>query len=363
MKSKVAVLFFVSAFVFCGICLIQSRQNQTLKHQIATLRQTLEERDREKPADDALKRELTEQQEALNREVARLAGEVQSLRAGALRPSSTVQTTPGASATAKKEDGFGGFLTKMLEDPEMKKLMRQQQMAGLDSMYRSLFKQMGLSAEEIKQFKDLLVDNQMRGVENAGVFFSGETDAARRMEAGKAITEAQKQSEEEIKNFLGEERYAQYKDYQEMFSERMTLDQFKEHLGGGQNSLSDDQTRQLLVIMKEEDKSVAPGFGVNDANGATDFILSVNDANGVNDFSQFEATMSEEQLNNQLQQQEEVNQRILDRARAVLTPEQLNSLGSFQTNQLQMQRFGMSMAMKMMGGKKSEETAPVSGKP
>jgi hypothetical protein len=48
-----------------------------------------------------------------------------------------------------------------------------------------------------------------------------------------------------------------------------------------------------------------------------------------------------------MESQETINQRVYDRARNLLTPAQLDSFGTFQTNQLQMMRMGMSMAKKM----------------
>ena len=58
------------------------------------------------------------------------------------------------------------------------------------------------------------------------------------------------------------------------------------------------------------------------------------------------------QLDKMLQGQEEINERVYDRARDVLTPSQLNSFGAFQTNQLTMMRMGMSMAKQMFGSGK-----------
>ena len=351
MKNKVVLLFLISAVLFSGICWMQSRQNQKLKHELATLRQTLAERDRQKQADDALKRELTEQQEALYREVGRLAGEVQSSR-GAVAgsaPSAGGKNAATAPGAAKKEEGFGALLGKMLEDPGMKKMMRDQQMAMMDSMYGPLFKELGLTSEEITKFKELIVDAQMGGVANASALFGGESDPAKREEAIRAMQAQRQAGEDQLKSLLGEDRFAQYKNYQQNLGERMTLNQFQQRLAGGQNALSEDQNTQLLAIMAEERRNAPSIYG--------------NDPNAVPDPAQFESMFSDEKMNKHFEEQEQLNQRILDRARAVLTPEQLNSLASFQTNQLQMQRFGMSMAAKMMGGKKSADAAPVSEKP
>ena len=56
-----------------------------------------------------------------------------------------------------------------------------------------------------------------------------------------------------------------------------------------------------------------------------------------------------------------MNQRVYERAKAVLSPEQLNGFGRFQTNQLQMMRMGMTMARKFLGPDNSG--APVASPP
>ena len=350
MKSKIGIIFFVVVVVFGVVAWMQSRQNQALERELTALRLRLEERTRERQADEALKQELTENQEALNREVRRLTDELQSLRANAAPRSATAQTDASPPAKANDSDQkkgglFGDALAKMMEDPAMKKMMRQQQMAMMDTMYGPLFKQLGLSPEEIAGFKEKLIDNQMGGLEGASALFGGEADPAKREEAIKSIAEKHKAGEEQLKEFLGEDRYGQYKDYQETLGERMTLNQFQQQLSGGENALSQDQNAQLLAIMKEERKNSPTLYGADP------------------DPAQLEAMLSEEKMNAHFEQQEQLNQRILERARAVLSQEQLESLTSFQKSQLDMQRFGMQMAIQVMGGKKSGNTAPVSEKP
>ena len=57
-------------------------------------------------------------------------------------------------------------------------------------------------------------------------------------------------------------------------------------------------------------------------------------------------------------QQELVNQRVLERAGQLLTPEQLRELEPMLKNQLQMQRAGMKMARQMFGGAENSEAPP-----
>jgi len=152
-----------------------------------------------------------------------------------------------------------------------------------------------------------------------------------------------------VKAFLGDARYAQYKDYNETMSERMTLNQFSEQMAGGRNPLNADQTIQLLEIMKQERKGMAPVFSETTVDGPAAV-------------ANFQAMMSEDKMNELFKQQEEMNQRVLERAKTVLTPEQLDALAAHQSSQLQMQRMGMTFAVKMFGPRKSGDSSPADEK-
>jgi len=67
---------------------------------------------------------------------------------------------------------------------------------------------------------------------------------------------------------------------------------------------------------------------------------------------------SKENMDKYFQQLEQANQRGLQDATAFLTPAQLESLGTFQTDQLKMQQLGMQMAQQMMGGKTNQSSSP-----
>ena len=135
------------------------------------------------------------------------------------------------------------------------------------------------------------------------------------------------------KRSSGDSRYDAYKDYQATLSERMQLNQYK-LMTGSETPFTDDQTEQLLAIMKEEKQNVTTAT-------AQEFPSQ--------DKMAF-ASMSDEQIEKLLQSQDTVNQRVYDRANQVLTPEQLQQFGKFQTNQLQMMRTGMAMMRKMFDG-------------
>ena len=100
----------------------------------------------------------------------------------------------------------------------------------------------------------------MKGAEVASSMFGG-GPSTNRTDAISALTANQKTMDEQLKTFLGDDRYAQYKDYQETVGERTLLNQFKLQAGSDYN-LNDQQTEAMLTFMKEEQKSVAATTGL-----------------------------------------------------------------------------------------------------
>jgi hypothetical protein len=258
--------------------------------------------------------------------------------------SALANATP-AGEGEKSDDGkagFGKMLAKMMQDPDTKKVIRDQQRMMLNQLYSPLVKQLGLTPEEADQFKNLLADNIVKSSEKAFSMFDGGL-STNKAELIKAMTAEQKSFDEQVKAFLGDDRFAQYKDYQETVGDRTQLNMFKQQTGGD-NPLSDQQTEQLLAFMKEEKRTVAAATG-QPLPGAGQ------------DAAKLEAMLSGEQTDKLMQFQETVNQRVFERAKGVLSPEQLDSFATFQTNQVQMLRMSFTMARKMFGADKPAAAA------
>ena len=71
--------------------------------------------------------------------------------------------------------------------------------------------------------------------------------------------------------------------------------------------------------------------------------------------------LSADQTDKMLQFQEQVNQRVYQRATSLLSPDQLAAFGAFQTNQLQMMRMGVSMAREFFNSDNSGTGLPAPG--
>jgi hypothetical protein len=342
MKNTAMMVLAVVALAVSGVCLYQARQLQTRKAAIADLQRQLqsqaEQLDKVKTSQERLKQQRLDIADRLEATSSALDSAQEAAARAASNAAAATASAKKAAASGKGGENFGPTIAKMLENPEMKKMIAQQQRAMMDMMYGPLFKELGLSPAETDRFKEMLLAVQMKGVEQAGSLFSGKADAKEKAELTKALTDATKQSEDEIKSFLGDARYAQYKDYKETLGERMQLNQLTQQLAGGQNALNAGQEAQMINIMKEERKAMATDFASLGWAGSQP--SNPTDA------------LSEEKMNQIMDLQQNLGQRVYERARSVLQPEQLSAFGTFQSNQLSMQRLGIKMFQGMMSGDK-----------
>ena len=352
MKNTITLLFAVTTVTLAVVCAVQSRKSTGRQAQLAALRTEIEVKSQQ-IGELRAAQQLTEQQrQELSSQAEDLAAQLRARQLAAATiaaPAPAPSTLPPAPGPAKPDSevgGFGGMVSKMMQDPDTRKLIRDQQRMMMDQLYVPLVKQMGLTPDEAAKFKDLLADNMMKGAEKASSMF-GDLASSNRTEMLNSLAAEQKSFDEQVKTFLGEARYAQYKEYQETVGERTMLNQFKLQVGSDYN-LTDPQTEALLTFMKEEKKSVAASTG-----------LPLGDDNKAP--AKLQALLSGDNLDKLIQAQETVGQRVYERARTILSPEQLETLGKFQTNQAQMMRMGMTMAKKMFAPDKPNAATPPSG--
>lgn len=269
---------------------------------------------------------LTEENQRLRQQLGEMQMDLANTQAGSNRIVLAQQAAKAKSTPKTGGKGMTGMLKEMMDDPEMRKGLMQQQKLAMNMVYGSMIKDLGLTPEESDKFKELLINKQMDAMSFAGDGKGGTISA----ENQKKLVDQQKEADAKIKDLLGDKRFAQYQDYNETIGERMALDQFAAQTP----SLTPEQKDQLLAVTKEEKKRVPEQSGIP-ADPA---------AQGM------KALQSDEAMEKVLQQQTELNARVLERSRGVLSQEQFDQLAAFQTGQINMQRMGLQMARKMIGG-------------
>ncbi len=245
----------------------------------------------------------------------------------------------------KKEDNnFMSGIAKMYKDPEMKKVMRAQQAMGIRMMYSDLAKELGLSPDEATRVMELLADRQMAISAKSMEAFGGggETDPAKMEEVGKTIASSREEYDAQLKSVLGDAKMAKLTDYERSLGDRMQLNQIQQSLSATGTALKDNEKQGLLNIMKEE-RQKSPANVFDPANKDVS--------------AQMKALQSEDSVNQLIQSSEDFNDRVLARARTVLSPDQTNAFETAQKQQLDMMKMGVKMGAAMF--KKNSNSAPV----
>jgi hypothetical protein len=330
------------------VCLMQSKQLRAAREQVRVVEEARGSVAEAHESQQARLAELERVNKQLDEQVRKFAAVTTALRTNEAKQASDLTTLSqrmqalqsGGGEGEGKEGllgkGMGDMLGKMMKDPAMREMMREQQKAMINMMYGGLFKDLNLSPEEKDKLRELLTDSQMKNIEAAQGMFGGKDGVSE--DTTKQISDTKKQTDAEIKALLGDERFATYQDYQKNVGERMQIDQFKNQLAGANMPMDDAQAAQLMQIMKQEKAATPPPIS--------------------DDQSQVPKpdTFTAGNLEKQLAWMDDYNQRVLNRAAQVLNPEQLKQYQSFQEQQASMQKLGLQMAKQMFGGEKAGTT-------
>ncbi len=332
----------LSSGVLVAISVAQWRTNSKLEQRLATVVEQNEENAKQLQQAQAARVKSERELAELNRTTAALEEQVRTQELARTIPPPAITPSAKVAEAGSENTGLGTVLSKMMQDPDTKKFIRDQQRLMMDQMYAPLVKKLGLSPAEAAQFKDLLADNAMKMAEKASAMLGAPT--TERAEFSKTMAAEQTSFDEQVKALLGEERFTAYKEYQETVADRTQLTMFKQQFSSSDYPINDIQTEQLLAWIKEERRNEAAATG----------LPLPGSSQGQQDM---DSVLSPEKSERLLRAQESVNQRVFERARTLLSPEQLQSFGTFQSNQLQTMRMGLSMARKMLGGDQGQADA------
>jgi hypothetical protein len=336
------LIVFLMAVLIAGTAALYYRQQMAARNAQLVMAEQAAERERQVQEMEREKERTLEQQKNLLRLTEQMGKQIQAQNQTITNMAAASQAE--AETNSQKSAGaFGKMVASMMQDPEAKRFIREQQKTMVDQLYAPLVKQLNLTPDQAEQFKALLLDNMMRGAEKGTALFAG-TSAGERAEAVKTLAADQQAFEEQLRGFLGEEGYAQYKEYSMTLQERTQLNMFRQQMTGNENQITDQQAEQLLALMREEKQNM--GTAIPEALKG-----------GGQNPAAMQAVFDEEQASRLLEAQEAINARVQERAGQVLSPDQLASFARFQTNQMSMMRMGLTMARKMFSGEGSDSSS------
>jgi hypothetical protein len=339
MKSTVAFFLATAAAALFAVAIVQAHKSSSQQTQLASLKTELQAKAQQAEEAQAAQQRAEQQREAEASRADKATAQLRpappiAAKVSATGPARLISVAEPAKPVPEKS-AMAKMMSQMMQDPASREFLKTQQRTMMDQLYTPLVKRMGLTPEEADQFKNMQTDHMM---DMAGKTFSALGGGADKTATTGVndVAAAQKSFDEQVKAFLGDDRYAQYQQFQETLSQRMQLNAYKLQ-AGNDYTLTEPQTEALLTIMKEEQKNAAAASGL--PMGDTD-----------KDPSKLQAMFADGKMDQLMQVQETVNQRVYDRARSVLSVEQLESFGRFETNQLAMMRASMGMMKGMFSG-------------
>jgi RNA polymerase sigma factor (sigma-70 family) len=254
-------------------------------------------------------------------ELMKLRGEVGVLR----QQAATATSNPAAKATGPSALG------DLTQNPEMAKLIRGQQKAGMTMIYKDFATRANLSKEQTEKLNDLLADNVMTNIEHiTAVMRDGKSPA----EMDQLFRQEDLALQDKVKNLLGEDAAAQYRDYTRNLASYLTSEQFKPMLGGDK-AAKDDHAKLIYQAMQEEAQQAVSNAGLD-----PDYQLvpSMN----------FRNFASEQEGEKNLNLLDSVYDRVAARASSFLTPDEVQKFGDFRKLAINNNRAALAINRKMM---------------
>jgi RNA polymerase sigma factor (sigma-70 family) len=254
-KAKAAIL---GAVIVAAVAtpLVISHQKEAAKlrtaNEIASQQQTAEIQQLQEEKENLLQQVGrakssmdTKSTNDLSREVLRLRGEVGKLR------------QEKADLAASKTNGPSA-LSELRKNPEMWKMIREQQKTGLAYMYGDFAKNAKLPTDLRTNMVDTLADHIMNNVDRiTEVLQDGKTG----QEFENVFAAEELALQEKLKELLGAEKFSEYEDYTHNLLGHLTAEQFKGKMSGDKEA-KEQKTKQLRELMQEETQAALAGAGL-----------------------------------------------------------------------------------------------------
>ena len=322
-KLKVGI---ISAVVVAGISIplvMQHRAQNKLHEANEALRQQAEQASRLAAENEQLAKRVADTPAPASNnpslEMLKLRGEVGRLRKENADVAVAAKT-PGPSP-----------LSGMTTNPEMYKLIRDQQKMGLNMIYKDFTNRMKFAPEQGDTLVNLLADNVMENIDRITEVLRDGKGAA---EMDQLFARQEAALKEKLQALLGPEGYAQYEDYTHNIASHLTAEQFKGMMTGEKDA-KDEKAKQMYQLMQEETKAALAEAGL-----PPDFqtVPTLN----------FRNIASEEVGERTLNLLDGIYGRVAARAGAFLSPTEVEKFGEFRKMAINGNRMSLTLNRKMM---------------
>jgi RNA polymerase sigma factor (sigma-70 family) len=224
-------------------------------------------------------------------------------------------------ANAQADSKAANPMAEMFKSPAGKVMMKASMRAeglALARSYAKLFADLHLTPEQTASMKDLMINQTMASADMITAAMSGQADRAQLQAQAVQVKAEQATIDDQIKQLLGDDNYAQYHAYGKTLSERMVITQVADQLADSPRAVGADQEQQLFDAMVEERQNFKFTTDLSDPSKLKGDVASY---------------YTEDNKQRYLQELEQLSQRDLARAQSILSPDQLAAFQSSLTSQ------------------------------
>ena len=397
MRKMTITLLSVSTLTFMILCVHQQRQIRELRSQESAAIEDASLRLRAQNAQHPLsedqqanyKKTIEQLSERLDQQIQRTDIErkvhdtkVKQLRSviEAMKADSTMTDRDTADADPSPEKdrldppakkmSLRDNLAKAMNNPGMKKMMREQQKVMMDMTYGSLYELLDLPAEDMEILKDLLLEKQVKLMDVGFEMMDSSFTDDNMQEKGQQIEEATKEIDRQIEALLGDENQEVYEAYQTTQPERMQVKLFNQALEGD-DRLDSQQENDLIWALHEAQVNSTIASAAEDPEilNSTEFDLETAERELEESTRRLEQYKQEsmnplqfdpEMMERQLEESAMLHEQYIEIAAEMLTPSQLDQFKSSLEQQRAMQEMGMKMLSGMFEDQEADESLAVS---
>ncbi|HEX7862854.1 MAG TPA: sigma-70 family RNA polymerase sigma factor [Verrucomicrobiae bacterium] len=299
-------------------------ENDTLRAQVEQVAALTEENTRlSNQLAGAQQSTPTRSKEEFN-ELMRLRGQVGTLK-------KTAEEANAAAAAAKPTGE--SVLSGVAADPEMSAQIRNQQKMAMGMVYKGLAKKANLPEEKMEALQNLLADEVMVNIDHITAVLKEGKSAE---EINRIFGAQEKATEAKVKELLGPEAYAKYKEYNTQMASYLTAEQFESMMLKGDNKKA--QARQLFDLLEQERRAVLASRGLPED---YQLVPTLN----------FRNIASEDEAARNIALLDEVYAQAQARATDFLSPEEVDKFAEFRKLAVKNNQLAMTLNRKLMGPK------------
>lgn len=334
MKNFFIALLAVTSIALGGFTLYQNKQLTRSRNELAALQTRL------KATEDQLAEQAAAaERAALAERKARVLQETLS-QASKVSADQSKKVVALQQSLASRTNSTG--LSELLKNPAMKEMIKTQQKAIMGPMiqrnYADFFKQLNLTPEQSDHLKELLEQKMLASADRGMAMLDGSKTPEDLKQMGKEIKAETDALDQSIKEFLGDENYKSFKDYETSLPSRINANQFRDQVAGSESQLNGGQEQQLLEMMQQTRSNFK---------WTTDYQKNPGDGNPAEMFN-------EERINKHFQEQIDYDNQLIERAKAFMNGQQLTAFQKFLETQRSVQEASMKMAAQMFGGQSGQ---------